>query len=143
MNRHQNNKTTDMKNDIKKTGTKTATAALADINAQIETLKQQRIGLSEPLKSRHTELTVELLALESEVKELDPTWKPASLRPKVDDKITEILTTNGQPMTVESIIEAVGNVFSPWKIKSVLKKRSTGAKATFNLADGKYSLKAG
>ncbi len=129
-----------MKND-KTTGTKNATAALQQINAEIEALNQKRKGLAEPLKARHTELTGELLALESEVKELDPTWKPASLRPKVDDKITEILTTNGQPMTVESIIEAVGNVFSPWKIKSVLKKRSMGAKATFNLADGKYSLK--
>ena len=129
-----------MKND-KKTGNN-ATAALADINAQIEALKQQRIGLSEPLKARYTELSGELLTLEAEVRELDPTWKPASLRPKVDDKITDILTTNGQPMTVESIIEAVGSLFSPWKIKSVLKKRSTGAKATLSLLDGKYSLKA-
>ena len=130
--------------DTKKTGngTKTATAALADINAQIEALKQQRIGLSEPLKARHTELTGELLALEIEVKTLDPSWRPASLRPKVDDKITEILTTSGQPMTVESIVEAVGSVFSPWKIKNVLKKKSTGAKAVFTLADGKYTVKA-
>ncbi len=128
--------------DTKKTGTKTATAALAEINLQIEALKQQRIGLSEPLKARHTELTGELLALEIEVKELDPTWKPASLRPKVDDKIAEVLTTNGQPMTVESIVEAVGSVFSPWKIKNVLKKKSTGPKAIFTLVDGNYSLKA-
>lgn len=130
-----------MKTDTKKTGTKTATAALADINAQIEALKQQRIGLAEPLKARYTELTGELLALETEVRELDPTWKPSSLRPKVDDKITEILTTNGQPMTVEAIIEAMGSVFTPWKIKNVLKKRSTGTKAVFTLADGKYAMK--
>ena len=131
-----------MKNDTKNTGTKTATAALADINAQIESLKQQRIGLAEPLKARHTELMGELLAVETEVKDLDPTWKPASLRPKVEDKITQILKAKGEPMAVEAIIEAVGNVFSPWKIKSVLKKRSTGAKAIFILADGKYTVKA-
>ena len=131
-----------MKNDIKNTGTKTATAALADINAQIEVLKQQRIGLAEPLKARHTELMGELLAVETEVKDLDSTWKPVSLRPKAEDKITQILKAKGEPMAVEAIIEAVGNVFSPWKIKSVLKKRSTGAKAIFILADGKYTLKA-
>ena len=129
-----------MKND-KNTGTKNATAALADINAQIEALKQQRIGLSEPLKARHTELTGELLALEIEVKELDPTWKPVSLRPKVDDKISEILTASREPMTVDAIVQAVGNLFSPWKIKNVLKKKSTGAKAVFTSADGKYALK--
>ncbi len=128
--------------DTKKTGTKTATAALAEINLQIEALKQQRIGLSEPLKARYTELSGELLTLEAEVRELDPTWKPASLRPKVDDKITEILTTNGQPMTVESIIEAVGNAASSWKVKNILKKKSNGPKAIFTLADGNYSLKA-
>ena len=129
-----------MKND-KKTGNN-ATAALAEINLQIEALKQQRIGLSEPLKARYTELSGELLTLEAEVRELDPTWKPASLRPKVDDKITEILTTNGQPMTVESIIEAVGNAASSWKVKNILKKKSTGPKAIFTLVDGNYSLKA-
>jgi hypothetical protein len=131
-----------MKNDTKNTGTKTATAALADINAQIESLKQQRIGLAEPLKARYTELMGELLAVETEVKDLDPTWKPVSLRPKAEDKITQILKAKGEPMAVKAIIEAVGNIFSPWKLKSVLKKRSTGAKAIFILADGKYTLKA-
>jgi hypothetical protein len=132
-----------MKND-KKTGngTKTATVQLAELNAQIEELKVQKTALAEPMKERHAELCSELLQVETEILELDPTWKPASLRPKVDHKITEILTTNGQPMTVESIIEAAGSVFSPWKIKNVLKKRSTGPKAVFTLADGKYSLKA-
>jgi hypothetical protein len=73
-----------MKNDTKKTGNghQNATAQLAEINAEIEALNQKRIGLAEPLKARHVELTGELLALEIEVKELDPTWKPASLRPK-------------------------------------------------------------
>ena len=127
-----------MKND-KKTGNN-ATAALAEINLQIEALKQQRIGLSEPLKARYTELTGELLALESEVKELDPTWKPASLRPKVDDKIREILAAG--PMAVESIIAAVGNAASAWKVKNILKKKSSGAKAIFTFAENKYSLKA-
>jgi hypothetical protein len=133
-----------MKNEIKKngTGTKTATASLADINAQIEALKEQRIGLAEPLKARYTELTGELLALETEVRELDPTWKPTSLRPKVDEKINEILTMNGQPMTAEAIIVAMGSVFSPWKIKNMLKKKSTGAKAVLVVNDGKYSVKA-
>jgi len=130
-----------MKND-KKTGTKTATAQLAELNAQIEQLHQQKTALAEPMKQRHSELCSELLEVETEIRELDPSWKPASLRPKADDKITEILTTNGSPMTVESIIEAVGSLFSPWKIKNVLKKKSTGAKAVFTLADGKYSLKA-
>jgi len=94
------------------------------------------------LKQRRIELATEILQVEADILELDPTWKPASLRPKVDDKITEILTTDGSPMTVESIIEAVGSVFSPWKIKNILKKKSTGPKAVFTLADGKYSLKA-
>ena len=128
-----------MKND-KTTGTKPATTQLADINAQIEALKQQRIGLSEPLKAKHTELTGELLALEIQVKELDPTWKPASLRPKIDDKIREILA--GGPLAVESIIAAVGNAASSWKVKNILKKKSTGAKAIFTFAENKYSLKA-
>jgi hypothetical protein len=138
-------KTTPMKNDTKNktgNGTKNAQSALADINSQIEALNKQRIGLAEPLKARHTELTGELLALEIEVKELDPSWRPVSLRPKVDDKIMEVITANGQPMTAEAIVEAVGTVFSPWKVKSVLKKRSTGPKAVFTLADGKYAVKA-
>jgi hypothetical protein len=131
-----------MKNDIKKTGTKTATAALAEINNQIAELQQQRVGLAEPLKSRHSELRTELLEVETEIRGLDPTWKPASLRPKADDKIIEVLTANGEPMTAEAIVQAVGGVFSPWKIKTVLKKRSTGPKAVFTLADGKYAVKA-
>jgi hypothetical protein len=112
------------------------------LNQQIEELKVQKTALAEPLKQRRIELATEILQVEADILELDPTWKPASLRPKVDDKITEILTTDGSPMTVESIIEAVGSVFSPWKIKNILKKKSTGPKAVFTLADGKYSLKA-
>lgn len=133
-----------MKNDTKNkptTGTQTATAALADINAQIEALKQQRIGLSEPLKARHGELLTELTALETQVRELDPTWKPANLRPKAEDKITEILNAKGQPMTQDEIVTTLTGVFSPWKTKNTLKKKSTGAKAVFTLVDGKYSVK--
>jgi len=137
--------TTKMKTDTKKTGNGTKTSAnaqLAALNQQIEELKVQKTALAEPLKQRRIELATEILQVEADILELDPTWKPASLRPKVDDKITEILTTDGSPMTVESIIEAVGSVFSPWKIKNILKKKSTGPKAVFTLADGKYSLKA-
>jgi len=45
-------------------------------------------------------------------------------------------------MAVDEIIQAVGNVFTPWKVKNTLKKKSTGAKAVFTLADGKYTVKA-
>ena len=134
-----------MKTDTRnKTGNghKNATSQLADINAQIESLKQQRIGLSLPLQNRHAELRGELLALEAEIRELDPTWKPASLRPKAETKIAEVITANGQPMTLEQIVQQVGTVFSPWKIKNVLKKRSSGPKPVFTLADGKYAVKA-
>lgn len=130
-----------MKNE-NKIGTKTATAQLAELNAQIESLKIQKTSLAEPMKARHAELRSELLQVETEIAELDPTWKPVSLRPKADDKITEILTANREPMTVESIVQAVGNLFSPWKVKNVLAKRSKGAKAAFTFAENKYSLKA-
>jgi hypothetical protein len=129
-----------MKND-KKTGNN-ATAALADINAQIEALKQQRIGLAEPLKIRYAELRTELSGMESEIRSLDGNWKPEPMKPKAETKIAEVITANGSPMTADEIVAAVSNVFSSWKTKSVLKKRSTGPKATLSLADGKYSLKA-
>ena len=125
-----------------KTGTgSTAQSALAEINAQIEALSQQRITLAQPLRDRHAELRTELLELETEISELDPSWKPGSLRPKVDDKIMEVLTANGAPMATDEILTAVGNGFTPWKVKNTLKKKSTGAKAVFTLADGKYAVK--
>lgn len=130
-----------MKTD-KNTGTKNATAQLAELNAQIEALKKQKTSLAEPMKARHAELRSELLLVENEIRELDPTWKPVSLRPKADDKITEILTVNREPMTVDAILQSVGNLFSPWKVKNILKKKSSGAKAVFVVNDGKYSLKA-
>lgn len=128
-----------MKND-KPTGNKNATTQLAELNAQIEQLKKQKTSLAEPMKARHAELCSELLQVETEIRELDSTWKPTSLRPKVDDKIREILAAG--PMAVESIIAAVGNAASSWKVKNILKKKSTGPKAVFTLADGKYTLKA-
>jgi|APCry1669193181_1035450.scaffolds.fasta_scaffold417164_1 hypothetical protein len=130
-----------MKND-KTTGNKNATAQLAELNSQIEALKIQKTALAEPMKARHAELREEILSVESQILELDPSFKPGSLRPKADDKITEILTANREPMTVEAIVQAVGSAFSPWKIKSVLAKRSKGAKATLTFAENKYSLKA-
>jgi hypothetical protein len=118
-----------------------AQSELAAINAQIEALKGQRITLAEPLKSRWTELRGELVEMEAQIRELDPSWKPVSLRPKADDKIMEILA-KGQPMAVEEIIQTVGSLFTPWKVKNVLKKKSTGAKAVFAVNDGKYMVKA-
>lgn len=44
-------------------------------------------------------------------------------------------------MTAEKIVQRVGGMFSPWKLKSTLKNRSTGAKAVFSVNDGKYSVK--
>jgi hypothetical protein len=127
-----------MKNE-KNTGTKTAIVQLADLNAQIEALKQQKTTLAEPLKARHGELRSELLQVETEIRELDPSWKPAG-RAKAEDKISEILAKG--PMTLEEIGQAVNGAFSAWKLKSVLKKRSTGPKSIFTLADGKYALKS-
>src|SRR5690348_10728523 len=122
-----------MKNTSKNTGTvnKNAQTALADINAQITALQQQRVSLAHPLKDRYADLTKELADMGSQIRELDPSWKPGSLRPKADAKIVEILTASEKPLTADEIIKEVGGVFSPWKVKSTLKKRSTGAKAVF------------
>lgn len=129
-----------MKNE-KNTGTKTATAQLADLNSQIEALKQQKTTLAEPLKARHGELRSELLQVETEIQELDPSWKPAG-RAKAEDKITEIITAHGSPMTLEEIGQAVNGAFSSWKLKTTLKKKSSGPKSIFVLTDGKYALKS-
>ena len=131
-----------MKNTATKTGNKTATAALAQINAEIEALNQKRIGLAEPLKIRYAELRTELSDMESEIRSLDGNWRPEPMKPKAEAKIAEILTAHGAPMTAEEIVQAVGGVFTPWKVKNTLKKKSAGAKAIFTLADGKFSLKA-
>jgi hypothetical protein len=133
-----------MKTDTRnKTGNgNTATAALAKINAQIEALNQQRIGLAQPLKDRYAEMRGELSALETEIRSLDAGWKPAPLKPRADDKIRELITEHGKPMSADEIVKAVGGVFTPWKVKNTLKKKSTGAKAVFTVNDGKFSIKA-
>ena len=131
-------KTTDTKS---KNGSK-AQVALAELNEKIQSLQQQRAGLSEPLKLRFGELRSELLELENQILEFDPAWKSAPLKPKADDKIREILTANGGPMTEADILTAIGNTLTKWKVKNVLRKRSTGPKAVFTLVDGKYSVKA-
>ena len=128
----------------KRTGNVNANAqtALADINAKIAELQSQRVALAQPLKDRYGELAKELGDMAGQIRELDPAWKPNSLKPKVDAKITEILTAGERPLTVDEIQAAVGNAFSKWKVKSCLKKRSTGAKAVFSLVDGRYSVRA-
>ncbi|MGA9452723.1 MAG: hypothetical protein WBW41_15425 [Verrucomicrobiia bacterium] len=128
--------------DTKSKNGNNATATLARINSQIEELNQQRIGLAEPLKTLHSDLQTEIMEIQKQIRDLDPSWKPASLRPRADDKILEILASHDSPMTVEQIIQAVGSVFSPWKIKNTLKKRSTGPRAVFAMVDGKYSVRA-
>ena len=132
-----------MKNTSNKTGNgNNATAALAKINAQIEALKQQRVGLAQPLKDRYAELRGELLTLETEVRELDPNWKPEPLKAKAQTKIAEIITAHGAPMTAEEIVKEVGDLFTPWKVKNTLKKKSQGAKAVFAVdRAGKYTVK--
>ncbi len=133
-----------MKNNIikNKTGNKNAQLALADINAQIEALNNQRTALAEPLKGRYAELRKELTDVEMEIRELDPVWKPEPMNAKAETKITEILTAHGAPMAADEIVAAVGDVFTPWKVKNTLKKKSTGAKAVFTVNDGKYAMKA-
>ena len=115
---------------------------LAKINEQIATLQQQRASLAEPLKLHYAELRKQLGDTETQIRDLDPSWKPASLKPKADTKILEILTASERPMTAEEILAAVGNAFSKWKVKNTLKRKSTGAKAVFTLADGKYSVRS-
>jgi hypothetical protein len=122
-------------------GNQNAQSALAEINAQIEALTKQRVTLAEPLKGRYGELRAELLEMETQIRELDPTWKAEPMKAKAETKIAEILTAKGQPMTADEIVAAVGDVFTPWKVKNTLKKKSTGAKAVFALNDGRYSLK--
>jgi len=126
---------------MKKTETKNASTQLLELNRQIEELKQQKTSLAEPMKARHAELRSELLQVETEIRELDPSWKPAG-RQKPEEKIAEIITAHGSPMTIEEIGQAVNGAFSSWKLKATLKKKSTGPKAIFTLADGKYSLKS-
>ncbi len=129
-------------NKNKKTGNINAQVVLAEINAQIEMLNQKRVTLAQPLKDRYAEMRGELVALETEIRSLDGEWKPEPMKPKAETKIAEILTANGQPMAAEEIVKAVGDLFTPWKVKNTLKKKSIGAKAVFAVNDGKYTVKA-
>src|SRR6266478_4436371 len=131
-----------MKNTPKNKNENKAQNALVEINARIAELQQQRVGLAQPLKDRYAEVAKELTEMAGQIRELDPTWKPASLKPKADAKIMEVLTANEKPMTVEEILLAVGDTFTKWKVKNTLRKKSTGAKAVFTVNDGRYSLKA-
>ena len=129
-------------NTSKNIGTENnATAALAKINAQIAELQSRRVTLAEPLKIRYTEMAQELGQMAGQIRELDATWKPEPMKAKAVTKITEILTAHGA-LTADEIIQEVGGVFSPYKVKSTLKKKSQGAKAVFTVKDGKYALKA-
>jgi uncharacterized protein YukE len=120
-----------------------AQAALAEINAKIAELQQARTGLAQPLKDRYAELRGELTETETQIRDLDPTWKLEPTKPKAETKIAEILTAKGQPMTAEEIIKDLAGTFSNWKIKNTLKKKSTGAKAVFAVdGTGKYAVKA-
>ena len=99
-----------MKNDTKnKTGNGSkAQVALADLNEQIQSLQQQRAGLSEPLKQRFGELRSELMELENQILEFDPSWKSAPLKPKAETKIAEAISAHGSPMTADEIVQEIG-----------------------------------
>ena len=126
----------------KNTGTKNATVQqLAELNSQIQALNQQKTALAGPMKETHATLRAQLLELETEIRELDPSWKPAG-RQKPEEKIAEVITAHGSAMTIEEINQAVNGAIGSWKLKTTLRKRSTGPKAIFTLADGKYSLKS-
>jgi hypothetical protein len=132
-----------MKNTQKTIGTANKPQqALAEINAKIAELQNQRVSLAQPLKERYAEIAKELTDTANQIRELDPSWKPVSLRPKADAKIMEILIANERPMAADEIIQKIGGLFSPWKIKNTLKKKSSGAKAVFSVNDGRYSVKA-
>jgi len=132
-----------MKNTSKTNGTenKQVAVTLAKINEQIATLQQQRAGLSEPLKLHYAELRKQLADTETQIRDLDATWKPAPLTPRASDKIRDIIAANGAPMTEAEILKAVGDLFTPWKTRNTLKKKSQGTKAVFAVKDGKYTLK--
>jgi hypothetical protein len=123
-------------------GNKNAQVVLAEINAQIEALNQKRVTLAQPLKDRYTEMRGEMTALETEIRSLDAAWKPEPMKPKAEARIAEVIRAQGGPMSAEEITKELAGVFTNWKIKNVLKRKSTGAKAVFTLNDGRYSLKA-
>ena len=126
-----------MKNpSTSKPKTENAQATLDEINSQIQSLIQKRIGLAQPLKDRYAELRAELHGVETQIRELDAAWKPSPLKPKAEDKIKEVIAANGGPMSEAEIVKACGNVFTKWKVKQTLKKKFVADK------DGKFSVKA-
>ena len=94
-----------MKNTSKTMGTenKQVAVTLAKINEQIATLQTKRAGLAEPLKLHYADLRTQLAETETQLRELDPAWKPASLKPKAEARIVEILTANEEPMTADEM----------------------------------------
>ena len=133
-----------MKNTSKNIGTenKQVAVTLAKINEQIATLQQQRAGLAEPLKLHYAELRKQLADTETQIRDLDGDWKPEPMKAKAVTEITEILTAHGAPMTEAEILKEIGSLFTPWKTRNTLKKKSQGAKAVFAVKDGKYTVKA-
>jgi uncharacterized coiled-coil DUF342 family protein len=111
-----------MKNTKSKVSGNNATVALAEINQQIEALKQKRIQLAEPLKSRFGELRGELMGIETQIRELDSNWAPPSLKPKTEERIQELISANG-PQTEAEIVKALGATFTKWKLKQTLQKK--------------------
>jgi uncharacterized coiled-coil DUF342 family protein len=124
------------------TENKQVAVKLAKINEQIATLQQQRAGLAEPLKLHYAELRKQLADTETQIRDLDGDWKPEPMKAKAVTKITEILTAHGAPMTEAEILKEIGSLFTPWKTRNTLKKKSQGAKAVFAVKDGKYTVKA-
>ena len=124
------------------TENKQVAVKLAKINEQIATLQQQRGG---PLRAVETTLRRIAEAVgryRNSNRDLDPAWKPAPLKPRAVDKIREIIVANGAPMGEAEILKAVGKMFTPWKTRNTLKKKSQGAKAVFAVNSGKYAVKA-
>ena len=71
------------------TENKQVAVTLAKINEKIAALQQERAGLAEPLKLHYADLRKQLGETETQIRDLDPSWKPASLKPKADAKRSE------------------------------------------------------
>ena len=112
-----------------------ATVALAKINAKIAELQNQRIGLAQPLIEKHSQMRAELTQIEMQIRDLNPTWRPTPSKPRAEEKIREIISANGDPMTEAEILKAVGSMFTKYKVRQTLKKRFAVDAA------GKFSVK--
>ncbi|MGP8052269.1 MAG: hypothetical protein ACLQAH_00390, partial [Limisphaerales bacterium] len=110
-----------MKTDTKSKNGNNATAALAELDAKIAELQNQRIGLAQPLIEKHSQTRAELIQLETQIRSLNPTWRPTSLKPRAEERIREIIAGNGGPMTEAEILTAVGNTLTKYKVKQTLK----------------------